>query len=175
VCPHPRQPREHVLELRQLDLHARFTRACARCENIEDELGAVDHALTRRILDVLPLRGSQLVVEYYDCCVRVADDAAELLDLSLAEIRSGIRAIELLREAADHDSAGCVGELLELVEMLVHDLRARKGRRPGGSISVPAPLRPFDLCPDEDRSLDRGLKLDQFSRDVLTFSAGWSR
>src|SRR5690606_675271 len=39
VRPHPLQPRQHVLELRELDLHLRLGRARTRREDVQDELG----------------------------------------------------------------------------------------------------------------------------------------
>jgi hypothetical protein len=55
VRPHPRQPGQHVLQLRKLDLHLRLARAGARGEDVEDELRAVHHALADGVLEVLPL------------------------------------------------------------------------------------------------------------------------
>src|SRR4030095_14364269 len=63
VRPHTRQARQHVLELRQLDLELGFPRSRSRRENVEDQLGAIHHALAGGVLDVLPLSRSELIVE----------------------------------------------------------------------------------------------------------------
>ena len=43
VGPHPGQSRQHVLQLRQLDLELGFVAPGAGGEDVEDELGAVHH------------------------------------------------------------------------------------------------------------------------------------
>ena len=47
---------------------------------------------------------------------------SQLLDLALAEVGAGVRPVELLRDLADDDRAGGVGEPLELLEVLVERL-----------------------------------------------------
>jgi hypothetical protein len=120
VRPHAGQARQHVLQLRQLHLHPGLARAGPRGEDVEDQLGAVHDARVDRLLDVLSLRGRQLVVEDDERRVPRRHELAQLLDLALAEVRTGVGAVELLRQAIDHLGAGRVGEPLQLVEMLVH-------------------------------------------------------
>src|SRR5260370_6534065 len=43
VIPHPRQSRQQVLQLGQLDLQTAFATTRALRENIENELGAIEH------------------------------------------------------------------------------------------------------------------------------------
>ena len=70
---------------------------------------------------------------------------AQLIDLSLPQIRRRIRLVDLLGHFADDDSAGGVDEPLELLEMLPYVV-------PG--------VGPLAWRPDEDRSLDRGRQLN---------------
>ena len=43
VMPHPRQSRQQILQLRQLDLQAAFATARALRKNVENQLGAIEH------------------------------------------------------------------------------------------------------------------------------------
>ena len=61
-----------------------------------------------------------------------------------------MRTVDVLRELADDDRAGGVGEALELLQVLV-DVVPR-----GGSL---------EGRPDEDRLLDGGRELDEIARD----------
>ena len=63
VDPHSGEPREEVLELRQLDLEAGLARAGALGEDGEDQLAAVDHLALELGLQVLHLAGGEIVVE----------------------------------------------------------------------------------------------------------------
>ena len=143
--PHPRQSRQHVLQLRQLHLHLRLARSRARRENIEYQLGAVHHPLTGGVLDVLALCRRELVVEHDERGIGGRDFFAQLVDLALSQIGRRVGLVDLLRHFADDDSAGGVDEPLELLEML--------------SYLVPR-VRPLAWRPDEDCSLDRGRQLN---------------
>ena len=55
VGPHASQSRQHVFELRQLDLDFGFARAGARRKDVENQLCAIHHACADGILDVLAL------------------------------------------------------------------------------------------------------------------------
>jgi len=153
VRPHAREPRQHVLELRELHLHARLAQPGARGEDVEDELRAIHHARARRVLDVLPLRGAQLVVEDEERRAITLDALLELLDLPLAEIGRRVRPVELLRERADDLGARRVGEALELEQVLIEMvLRARALERRA----------------DEERALDRRRERDDVACDGMT-------
>src|SRR5581483_611166 len=105
-------------ELRELDLHLGFGGSGARGEDVEDELRAVHHAFADRVLDVLALAGTELVVEDDERRLRLADLVAQLVELAGAEVGAGMGLVDLLRELADDDRAGRVGELLELAQVL---------------------------------------------------------
>ena len=57
VGPLPRQARQEVLELRQLDLHLALERARALREDVEDEGAAVDDLALAALLEVALLSG----------------------------------------------------------------------------------------------------------------------
>src|SRR5690606_29856532 len=87
-------------------------------EDVEDELGAVDHALGELALEVLALGGRELIVEDDERSVLLGDELLELVDLAAPDVGRGIGAVELLRERADDDGTGGVGEAGELLEVL---------------------------------------------------------
>ncbi len=160
VGPHAHQAWQHVLKLRQLHLHLRLARPRARREDVEYQLGAIHHALAGRVLDVLALRRRQLVVEHDQRRVLVVDDQAQLLDLSLPQVGRRIRLVDLLGNFADYEAARGIHEALQLLEMLVH---------------LVLRVRPFARGPDEYRSLDRGLQLNDFFGDTATSSSALHR
>ena len=57
------EPRQQVLELRELDLPLAFARARAPGEDVEDELRPVDDLALELVFELAQLRGRQLVVE----------------------------------------------------------------------------------------------------------------
>src|SRR5687767_2717863 len=61
--PGAREPRQHVLELRQLDLPLALARPRAARENVEDQLRAIDDLAVNTLFDMPQLRRSELVVE----------------------------------------------------------------------------------------------------------------
>src|SRR5262245_21742947 len=43
VMPHPGEPRQKILQLRELDLQSPFAAACPLCKDVEDQLRSVQH------------------------------------------------------------------------------------------------------------------------------------
>src|SRR6185503_4978146 len=140
VGPHAREARQHVLELRELHLHLRLRGPRPRREDVQNQLGAIHHALAERIFDVLALAGAQLVVEDDERRLQFVHTLAELVELARAEIGARIGAVDLLRQLADDDGARGVGQLLELAQMFA-DGAAR--------------ARTFERRADQQRLLDR--------------------
>ncbi len=64
------QPRQQVLQLRELDLQLAFARPRAPREDVEDQLRAVDDLAADRLFDLPQLRRRQLVVEDDDVDVQ---------------------------------------------------------------------------------------------------------
>ncbi len=156
VRPHSRETRQHVLELGELDLKLGFAGPRPRREDVEDQLGAVHHALTGGVLDVLALGRRQLIVENDERRILIVDERPELLDLSLPQVGRGVGPIDLLCDAPDDDGASSVDELLKLLEML---------------IQIVARRRPFARRADKQGALDRRREGYQIAGDEGSFWA----
>jgi len=150
VRPHPRQPRQQILELRQLHLHARFTRARTRSEDIKDELCAIHHARAHDLLDVLSLRRRELVIKNDQRGAKFLNAKLELLYLPRSQIRPGVRPVELLRQGADDLRTGRIGKAPELFEMLVNGVLRRTA---------------LERRADEDRPFNRRREIDWLATD----------
>ena len=148
VGPHAREPRQQVLELRQLDLHLRLGRAGARREDVEDHLGAVHHPHAERLLEILSLHRGERLVEQHQGGTRVPYHALELLHLPLAKIEVRCGGFDPLVGPADDLGARRVGEPVELVQVLVHPTRV---------------LGPLARGADEKGALDGWLDVDQLA------------
>ena len=148
VGPHARQPRQRVLELRELHLHLGLGAARAHGEDVEDQLGAVDDALADLALEVLALRRREFIVEDDDRRLVLGDERLQLLDLAAPDVGRGVGTVDLLGERRDDDGARGVRELRQLVEVL-DGVMARVG--------------PLDGRADEDGAFLRGLELDEFA------------
>ncbi len=109
VAPHPAQAREHVLELRELDLEPPLPGLGVAAEDVEDERRAVDHlhGLAQGPLEVALLGGGELLVEDHDVHVERLHGLLELQHLARADEGLGHGAVEPLREGP-HD-VGAVG------------------------------------------------------------------
>ena len=125
VGPQVGQARQRVLELRELHLHPGLGAPRAHGEDVEDQLGPVDHAAAELELEVLPLRGAELVVEDEHGRVLLLGEELQLVELALAHVGGGIGTVDVLRELADDDGAGGVGQALELAR----GARSRDGGR----------------------------------------------
>ena len=75
----PDQPRQQVLQLRELDLQLAFARPRAPREDVEDQLRAIDDLAVERLLEVAQLRRRQLVVEDDDVDVELVARGGERL------------------------------------------------------------------------------------------------
>jgi hypothetical protein len=129
VLPEASEPRQRVVELRDLHLYPRLPRARAPGEYVEDELRAVDDVDFEDFLDVARLRGSEVVVEYDEVRAAVVNLPGELVDLALADEGRAVDAGAGLQRPPDDLRAGAAGEELELGEVLDLVLAPRAGER----------------------------------------------
>jgi hypothetical protein len=53
--PHASEAWQKILQLRELDLQSAFTAACSLRENVQDQLGSIEHLTGEEILQVPPL------------------------------------------------------------------------------------------------------------------------
>ena len=139
VSPLAGQPRQLVVEARELDLGARLAAARPPVENLEDHAAAVDHLATLSdLLEVLGLRAGEVLVEQHDIDAQLGQPGGDLLGLAAPDVESRIGGLARLDRLPDDLGACRVGERGELVEMLVDvaalpgQARRRRGRRGGG-------------------------------------------
>ena len=116
--PATSQARQLVLDLRQLDLGARFAGARLSNEQIEDQRAAVDDGALDDLLQVLDLIGRQVVVEDDDVGTQRVGLTSDLAGLTATDERSGVGRSSVLQASAHHLHAGASGELRQLVEIL---------------------------------------------------------
>ena len=115
VLPHAGQARQRVLELRQLDLQPRFPRAGAAREDVEDQLGAVDHLALGRLLQVAHLCRREVVVEDDHLRLALLDEQHQFFELALADERCRVDGPAALHQRAGDDRARRVGEQRQLL------------------------------------------------------------
>ena len=60
------EARQHVFQLRELDLKSPFGRASAASEDVEDQLRPVDDLDADRLVEIALLRGRQFVIDDQD-------------------------------------------------------------------------------------------------------------
>src|SRR5712691_3010421 len=124
----PDEPREKILQLRELDLQLAFARARAAREDVENQLCAIDDLAADLLLDLALLRGRQLVVEDHDVDAGFRGGCRERLDLAGAEERRRI-GFRTLLEYAQHDlGPRRLCEAGQLVERALGFLPARAAR-----------------------------------------------
>ena len=85
VLPLAREPRQQVLQLRQLHLQLAGQAVGALREDVEDELAAVDDLHLQRAFEVALLRRRQRVVEDDDVGAALLHQRAHLLNLARAD------------------------------------------------------------------------------------------
>src|SRR5690606_2978116 len=84
------QPRQKVLELRELDLRLALATLRVLAEDVEDHRGAVDDLDAHDILEGAALARRQLGVGDDRVGAERRDDPRELLRLPLAQVRAGV-------------------------------------------------------------------------------------
>jgi len=113
--PHRAEPWRRVLELSDLDLELRLLRRGAMCEDVEDQLAAIDDldrgAFARDFLfERLDLARRKLVVENDQRRLQRLRHLRQLFDLPLAEVGSSPRLLAVLHEFAHCPDAGRLGQ-----------------------------------------------------------------
>ena len=116
VLPHAGEPRQRVLELRQLHLQPRLARARAAGEDVEDQLRAIHHLAPERLLEVAHLGGREVVVEDDHVGIQRFDPRLDLLELALADEGGRMHGAALLHDRVEHARPGGVGEPRQLLK-----------------------------------------------------------
>ena len=145
VGPEPRQARQLVLELGELDLEPALVGLGVLGEDVEDQPAAVDDLDVEQALERLLLAGRELVVGDEEVEAGLALRLAELLGLALADVPVRIDVAAVLPLGADDLGAGGRREVGELGQRLL-----------GGPAGVVA-----GVDRDEERLLDGRGEIDR--------------
>ena len=137
-----REPRQQVLELGQLDLQLAVAGGRVLREDVEDELGAVDHPQLHALAEVARLRRGQVLVDDDEVDAAVEGAYREVVELARAEHGLGVDAGPVLGHRVDDVDPGRVGELAQLGEVDLHLAGGAAGgdRDEDGALAVPDPL-----------------------------------
>src|SRR4051794_30170162 len=111
VAPHPSQTRQQILQLRQLDLEAAFAAPGALREDVENELGAIEHFPRQQIFQVASLGRRKFVVENNRRDVLVLERFLDQFRLSFADVIGRGRLLKFLRDGVDYLGAGGIRQL----------------------------------------------------------------
>ena len=119
VRPGAREARQHVLELRQLDLELALQAARPTGEDVEDQLAPVEHLDVQLLRQVALLRRAQVLVDEDDAGMRGGDLVFQLGDLARADVRRRRDAADGLADGRDRLDAGRARETVELAQRLL--------------------------------------------------------
>ena len=154
MAPLASQAGEHVPEPGELDLRARLAALRPEVEDVQDQGAAVHDQELGELREVLGLAARQVVVEDQQLRTQLARGGGDLLGLSLADGGRRVRCLSRLHGAPHDLGPRRVGELRQLVEMLLDDV-ARLARqdeahqeRPPGAFELESSrlCNVFGLC-----------------------------
>ena len=128
VTPHSCQSREHILQVRHLDLRLGVRGLCALQEDLQDKDRAIHDAHLQDLLDVTQLTRGEFVVEDNKldglCLAKlgglivVGDVVADLLEFAFAHVGRGVGVLEALCETLDRLDVVGVSQEREFVQVL---------------------------------------------------------
>jgi hypothetical protein len=118
VGPAAHQARRQVTELRELDLELALGAPRPPREDVEDEAGAVEHALADQPLEVALLGGRQLVVDEHEIRGFRAGAGADFLRLAAADEIARLGCPAIARDGRDGNGAGGARERVEFGEFI---------------------------------------------------------
>ena len=101
------------MQLRQLDLQPAFPAASALRENVENELGAIEHFARKKILQIASLRRRKFVVENDRGHVLILKRLLDHLRFAFSDVVRRRRFLQFLRDGVDDFRAGGVGQLAQ--------------------------------------------------------------
>ena len=113
MIPHSRQARQQILQLRQLDLQPAFAAASALRENVENQLGAIEHLAREQIFQIASLRRRKFVVENDRSDVLILERFLDHLGFAFADVIRRGRFLQFLRDGIDDFRAGRAGQLAQ--------------------------------------------------------------
>lgn len=100
------QPRQQILELRQLDLQLTFPRPGTRGKNVQDELRPVEYPAVKHAFEVAQLCRAQLVVEDHEIYHGLVARERQRLHLAPTKQQSRVRPPSLLQHPQHDCHAG---------------------------------------------------------------------
>ena len=80
------QTRQRVLQLSQLDGQSRFVRAGMIGEDVQDQLGAVQHLHANRLFQVAGLSRRKIVIQQNDVGLQLRHRGSQLVNLATSQI-----------------------------------------------------------------------------------------
>ena len=136
VSPHAFQSRAEIQQLREFHLQHRFvcSRVCG--EDVEDDFAAIDDNRLHSFFEVLPLCGSEIVVENDEVGVGRLDHHFKLFNFTAAKTGGRMGMLSELNNFADNGHSSGLGETFEFVKNLVFGKRAGIGHH-GSQYSSP--------------------------------------
>ena len=114
ALPLPAQPRQQVLQLRQLHLQLALAGARVAGKNVQNQLRPVQHAAGQRRFQVAQLRRRKVVVKEHQIGLGRSGDAGNLLHFAGANQRRRIRPPAPLHHLGRHYAAGARHQLAKL-------------------------------------------------------------
>ena len=124
VGPHTCQTRQHILQMRHLDLGLSVRGLRALKEDLEDKNSAIDDTdvreafVIKRFLDITYLPRGEFVVEDYDVYgMMLPYILVDFIEFSFAHIGSRNRKIQSLGEPFDGNDTMCVGQKSQLIQV----------------------------------------------------------
>ena len=110
------EARQQVIQLRQLHLEAAFARPRARCENVQDELGAVDDFGVDGLFEVALLGGREVVVEDHHIGAAGCDGGRDLIHFAMADEGGGVRSRARLKHFFGDLRSGAGGQFGQFLQ-----------------------------------------------------------
>ena len=118
VSPEPRQPRQQMVQLRQLHLQLALARAGALGEDVENQRGAIEDFALENLFKVAALGRAEFLVEHHRVHLGLFALLRELARLAGADERRGVDPVEPLGAASGDLPTRRADQFLQLVERL---------------------------------------------------------
>src|SRR5690606_33464473 len=119
VGPAANQAGRGMFEPRELHLELAFVTAGAAPEDVEDQLGAIEHRYAPALAKVALLHRAQFMVEQHQTGIGRRQVGADLVRLARADIQGGIGTLAAADVATDHAETRRFGQRGEFVEALL--------------------------------------------------------
>ncbi len=118
VRPHAGQPRQQILQLRQLDLQLAVLRLRALRKNIENQLRPIQNLPLENLLQIAALRGTQLIVENHRADVLLLAKLRQFARLARPDVIGRRRRGPPLDRRIHHLAAGALHQFAQFLQRL---------------------------------------------------------